>query len=86
MTRTTLIGALAALSLATASATAIASDVVTRKDDKTIVKAPTTNVTVDERTGATRVKVRASETRVDVDTDRGLVRIRVPYFNGDIRW
>ncbi|MEZ5854716.1 MAG: hypothetical protein R3D67_08185 [Hyphomicrobiaceae bacterium] len=86
MTRTSLIGALTAASLGLVAATAMAADVVTRKDDKTIVKAPTTNVTVDETTGATRVKVRASDTRVDVDTDRGLVRIRVPYFNGDIRW
>ena len=86
MTRLSLIGALAAASLAAAAATAMAADFVTRKDDKTVVQAPTTNVTVDEHTGATRVKVRASETRVDVDTDRGHVRIRVPYFNGDIRW
>ncbi len=34
----------------------------------------------------TRVKVRAPYARVDVDTNRRRVRIRVPYYSGDIRW
>jgi hypothetical protein len=64
---------------------AVAED-ATRKDDKTVVEAPTTRVAVDESTGDTRVRVRAPYTKVDVDTERGHVRIRVPYFSGDIRW
>ncbi len=50
------------------------------------VEAPGTNVAVDERSGETRVTVRAPATDVDVDTERRQVRIRVPYFRGDIRW
>jgi hypothetical protein len=65
---------------------AVAEDLVTRKDGKTVVEAPTTRVAVDESTGDTRVRVRAPASKVDVDTERGHVRIRVPYFDGDIRW
>ncbi len=65
---------------------AVARDVVTRTGGKTIVDAPTTRVTTVERTGETRVKVRAPYANVDVDTSRQQVRIRVPYYSGDIRW
>jgi len=64
---------------------AIAGDYVERRNGETIVDVPTTRV----ETGGdrkTRVKVRAPYTKVDVDTKRRHVRIRVPYYNGDIRW
>lgn len=60
-------------------------DSVERRDDEIIVDVPTTHV---ETSGdkKTRVKVRAPYTKIDVDTKRRMVRIRVPYYNGDIRW
>ncbi|MEZ5843811.1 MAG: hypothetical protein R3D27_08765 [Hyphomicrobiaceae bacterium] len=61
------------------------SEVVTRHDGKTVVEAPTTRVETDEA-GRTKVRVRAPHTAVDVDTERRRVRIRVPYYSGDIRW
>ncbi|MEQ1731935.1 MAG: hypothetical protein ABL982_26475 [Vicinamibacterales bacterium] len=66
---------------------AIAQDakVTTTPDGRTHVEAPTTRVDAGGDRG-TQVKVRATDTKIDVDTDRGHVRIRVPYFNGDIRW
>ncbi|MEL6292448.1 MAG: hypothetical protein AAFQ44_11745, partial [Pseudomonadota bacterium] len=51
--------------------------------DGTVVRAPRTRVEV-ERDGSTRV--RAPETRVEVDRRRRTIRIRVPYFSGDIRY
>jgi hypothetical protein len=87
MTLKSRLGIAAAVAAAVASAGfAFAGDMVKREDGKTVVEAPTTHVTADERTGATQVKVRAPSTSVDVDTERGHVRIRVPYFSGDIRW
>jgi hypothetical protein len=59
---------------------------VVRENGVTDVKAPTTRVRVDEQTGSTRVKIRTHATRVNVDTDRRHVRIRVPYYSGDIYW
>lgn len=68
-------------------AVAFARDgLVVRESDRTTVKAPSTMVEADERTGETRVEVRATDTKVDVDTQHREVRIRVPFFNGDIRW
>jgi len=64
---------------------ALTGDYVEHRNGKTIVDVPTTRV----ETGGdqkTRVKVRAPYTKVDVDTKRRHVRIRVPYYNGDIRW
>ncbi len=69
----------------TLAAPAIADDYVEHRNGETIVDVPTTRV----ETGGdrkTRVKVRAPHTKVDVDTKRRHVRIRVPYYNGDIRW
>jgi hypothetical protein len=77
----------------TLAAPAISGDYVEHRNDKTIVDVPTTHVETDgdRRTRVdgdrrTRVKVRAPYTKVDVDTKRRHVRIRVPYYNGDIRW
>jgi hypothetical protein len=69
----------------TLAAPAIADDYVEHRNGETIVDVPTTRVETggDRRT---RVKVRAPHTKVDVDTKRRHVRIRVPYYNGDIRW
>jgi hypothetical protein len=49
-------------------------------------EAPGTRVDVEARGQATNVTVRAPRAAVDVDTERRAVRIRVPYFRGDIRW
>jgi len=71
--------------LITLAAPAISGDYVEHRNGETIVDVPTTRV----ETGGdrkTRVKVRAPHTKVDVDTTRRHVRIRVPYYNGDIRW
>jgi hypothetical protein len=72
--------------LATTLATpALTGDYVEHRNGETIVDVPTTRV----ETGGdkkTRVKVRAPYTKVDVDTKRRHVRIRVPYYNDDIRW
>jgi len=76
--------AAAALTI-TLATPALTGDYVERRNGKTIVDVPTTRV----ETGGdkkTRVKVRAPYTKVDVDTKRRHVRIRVPYYNGDIRW
>jgi hypothetical protein len=71
--------------LITLAAPAISGDYVEHRNGETIVDVPTTRVeTGDDR--KTRVKVRAPHTKVDVDTKRRHVRIRVPYYNGDIRW
>ena len=69
----------------TLAAPAISGDYVEHRNDKTIVDVPTTHVETDGDR-KTRVKVRAPYTKVDVDTKRRHVRIRVPYYNGDIRW
>lgn len=69
----------------TLAAPAISGDYVEHRNDKTIVDVPTTKVETDGDR-RTRVKVRAPYTKVDVDTKRRHVRIRVPYYNGDIRW
>jgi hypothetical protein len=64
---------------------ALTGDYVEHRNGETIVDVPTTRV----ETGGdkkTRVKVRAPYTKVDVDTKRRHVRIRVPYYNRDIRW
>jgi hypothetical protein len=71
--------------MVTLAAPAIAGDYVERSNGETIVDVPTTRV----ETGGdkeTRVKVRAPYAKVDVNTKRRHVRIRVPYYNGDIRW
>jgi hypothetical protein len=71
--------------LITLAAPAISGDYVEHRNGETIVDVPMTRV----ETGGdrkTRVKVRAPHTKVDVDTKRRHVRIRVPYYNGDIRW
>ena len=69
----------------TLAAPAISGDYVEHRNDETVVDVPTTHVETDGDR-KTRVKVRAPYTKVDVDTKRRHVRIRVPYYNGDIRW
>lgn len=76
----------AVLAMAALALPSAARDVVTREDGITRVEAPTTRVRVDEVTGDTRVNVRAPGTHVDVDTERRHVRIRVPFYSGEIRW
>jgi hypothetical protein len=80
------ITALAAAAAVFSVGAAQASDTVTREGGVTRVKAPTTRVAVRESDGATRVRVRATDSKVDVDTERRHVRIRVPGYSGDIRW
>ena len=81
-----LIATLVVVSSAAACAPANAHDRSyrhTHDEDGTVVRAPRTRVEV-ERDGSTRV--RAPHTRVEVDRRRRTVRIRVPYFSGDIRY
>ena len=80
------IGALAILAVATATAAEAAkSTVETTRDGRTYVAAPGTRVAV-LPTKRTKVRVEAPYTRVKVDTAAGHVRIRVPYYSGDIFW
>jgi hypothetical protein len=67
-----------------AGAAADTTATVKQVDGRTIVTAPTTKV--DASAERTKVRVDAPDTRVRVDTETRIVRIRVPYFNGDIRW
>jgi len=82
--RLTVILASTALTIALATP-ALTGDYVEHRNGETIVDAPTTHVTTSGHR-RTRVKVRAPYTKVDVDTSRRHVRIRVPYYNDDIRW
>jgi hypothetical protein len=61
-----------------------AETTVTTGNGNTVVIAPTTRI--DSSADRTTVRVAAPFTRVKVDTAARHVRIRVPYFNGDIRW
>ena len=62
-----------------------AKDIVSYDKGKTTVDAPTTRVVT--KTGRkTTVRVNAPHTRVKVDTGARQVRVRVPYYSGDIRW
>jgi hypothetical protein len=78
--------AIATLATVTTLGTAHASKttVDTRRDGRTSVAAPGTKVTVVPK--RTKVQVAAPYSTVMVDTAAAHVRIRVPYFNGDIRW
>ncbi len=80
-----LVTTFAAFGLAITLATpAVGGKNVERRNGKTIVDVPTTQVETSPK--KTRVKVRAPYTGVDVNTKRRRVRIRVPYYSGDIRW
>jgi len=77
------------LSIAAVSTTANAHDrSQTHRSTQADAYGDTHGATVKTRRGerGKRVRVRAPHTRVDVDTRRRVVRIRVPYFNQDIRW
>jgi hypothetical protein len=64
---------------------ATARDIVTYDKAKTIVEAPTTRV--ETKTGRkTSVRVNAPHAQVKIGTSARHVRIRVPYYSGDIRW
>lgn len=86
MKRALILGSAAAASLAAAASFAIAeSDTsVTVRGGKADVTAPYT--TVDSTPARTKVNVDAPHANVKVDTEARVVKIRVPYFNGDIRW
>ncbi len=56
----------------------------THRDGRTFVSAPGTKVAVVPN--RTKVHVEAPYSSVRVNTAANHVRIRVPYFNGDIRW
>jgi hypothetical protein len=71
--------------VATMSAAHAAKTTVdTRSDGRTFVSAPGTRVAVQPK--RTTVRVEAPYSSVRVNTASNHVRIRVPYFNGDIRW
>jgi hypothetical protein len=72
--------ALAALA-SLAVATGVSATEVDRKDN-VVVNTPTTDVEV----SSDKVTVTAPFTDVEVDKDDRRVRIRVPYFSGDISW
>jgi hypothetical protein len=79
------------LAVSIAGVAAMATETAAREDRPNRsatadVEAPGTRVIVRERDGDAKVRVRAPHTRVDVDTVRGHVRVRVPYYSGDIRW
>ncbi len=59
---------------------------VTREAGKTTVNAPRTKVVTKRDGNRTKVDVRAPYTGVNVDTARRHVRIRVPYYSGDVYW
>ncbi len=68
----------------TSAALAAKTHVDTGRDGRTIVTAPGTRVAVLPK--RTAVRVEAPYTSVRVNTEAGRVRIRVPYYNGDISW
>ncbi|MBU2531639.1 MAG: hypothetical protein KKB37_02775 [Alphaproteobacteria bacterium] len=72
-----------------AAALPVQSGATERHDRDVVVEAPTTDVIVSDRKVSDRkerVLVEAPATEIDVDTERRRVRIRVPFFDGDIRW
>lgn len=73
--------ALAALGSIAIAAVASATEVKTT-DDSVTVTAPYTDVD----TSSDKVAVKAPYTDVQVDKKARTVRIRVPYFSGDISW
>ena len=72
--------ALAALA-SLAVATGVSANEADRQDS-VVVSAPATDVEV----SSDKVTVTAPFTDVEVDKDDRRVRIRVPYFSGDISW
>jgi hypothetical protein len=78
------IAAVTAATTVSAAHAAKTTTVDTRHDGRTLVSAPGTRVAVLSK--RTKVHVDAPYTTVRVNTATNHVRIRVPYFNGDIRW
>ncbi len=79
------LGVLAATGLALAVAASAADPTSVKSENgRTAVKAPYTRV--DTTPDRTKVRVNAPNADVRVDTEAGQVRIRVPYFSGNIRW
>jgi hypothetical protein len=78
------LAAMTAASAAHAARTDAKTTVDTRRHGRTYVTAPGTKVAVVPK--RTKVSVDAPYTMVRVNTAANHVRIRVPYFNGDIRW
>ena len=86
-TKATVLAAAAAIGLALAGPASAHDGSRHDRDHRgTNVKAPGTSVKTRHTRRGTDVRVRAPHTRVHVDTERRVVRIRVPYFNQDIRW
>ncbi len=75
--------ALATVATITA-AHAAKTTVDTHRDGRTFVAAPGTRVAVQPK--RTKVHVEAPYSSVRVNTATNHVRIRVPYYSGDIRW
>lgn len=73
------------IAMSFASGTVSATTTVqTKPDGGTIVSAPGTRVAVQPK--RTTVQVGAPDTSVKVDTAARSVKIRVPFYNGDITW
>ena len=73
--------ALVALTSLGAAFAASATEVTTTDDSVTVTAPPT-----DVDTSSDKVAVKAPYTDVQVDKKARTVRIRVPYFSGDISW
>lgn len=90
MRKSTLAALAASIVVATASlgsaapAFAAGSTSVKTENGWTKVKAPYTRVDITAQ--RTKVRVNAPHANVSVETGAGHVRIRVPYYSGDIRW
>lgn len=74
----------ATLILAASPALADKGSAAKSRDGNTLVEAPHTRV--ETKSNPTRVDVAAPYTKVQVDKAERVVRIRVPYFSGDIRY
>ncbi len=73
-----------ATSLASVTTVSATTTVDTKRDGNTFVSAPGTRVAVQPK--RTKVQVAAPSTTVKVDTAARSVKIRVPFYNGDITW
>lgn len=80
LTSLALATSVASITVASAKTTAVE----TKRDGRTIVSAPGTRVAVEPK--GTRVRVEAPLSDVKVDTAKRTVRVRVPFYNGDITW
>jgi hypothetical protein len=85
MRHSLMIAAVAAVtSLAGLAPVSAKTSVDTSRDGRTVVTAPGTRVAVVPK--RTKVRVEAPFSDIKVDTAARHVRIRVPFYNGDITW